>query len=256
MLNREGGLESGSLKEILVTRRNHFLFMLPRRFSSGEKFYIGGLVDSRKLKNESRAVTHWELILFIIGFSALLISIPLIKLHLMSTFKSLGLDDVILADISIAMGAVLLSLILLVGYQMVTQPPIEERNLENFSSQVKQAFLRDLNILSLQLEEYDRNLPDFPLRKGDLVFQLLDEPNLQRDWDEGLEKSQIEKTLEPRIFPHFKNVFWMDNAGEQILQLSTRNFLGRLLDLSHRVGVVRRKAGGPVHPQSFEAGRS
>lgn len=250
LLDKDAGFESGSLKELELTKRKHLLFMLPRRFDSGEKFYIGGLLDSRRFTGESRSVASWTLIIFMIGFAALLICIPLIKLHLMSTFKTLGLDDVILADISIAAAGVVMSVIFLVGYHIMSQPALENRNLEQFSKHVQTDFLSDLEKLSLQLQEYDRQVAHIPLRKGDLVFRLLQHPNLQRAWDSELERPQLDNLLKPKKFPHFKNVFWMDRQGKQILQLSTRNYLGRLLELAHRD--YFKKAGEWRLPEQLE----
>lgn len=214
------GIESGSLKDIEISNKEYKLFLQPVKLKDGRKWYVGGLIDGNKFKEETTALKSGVIIPFLIVFFVFILAIPPLKLFLMSTFEHLDIKDAVLIASSIKFGVVLLVLLYLFVFQVNDDSSDIRNNLGSLANRIKTEFKKELNDAYAQLDKYESDLKEQKLESDDLVkTDIL-----------GLEGEKIY----PYRYPLFKVVFWMDAAGMQVAQLSTRKHGGSLIDLSHR----------------------
>ncbi len=266
----EYGIESGCLKDIEISNKKYKLFFQPIKLDDNkeEKWYVGGLVDNKNFEKETRKFKSGYITPLLIIFSIFILSIPLLKLLLMSKFEQLNINDVVLTYISIIFGVIALILLYLFIFQVSDDSNSVKKNLKTLAEKVEENFIIELKEAYEQLKDYDSKLDskDFELKPGcDNIKNILTNPEFEGKCDTQID-SQLKKILEPSvyeiskpliyeilkpliykilkppiykkvkpsIYELFKGVYWMDSTGEQILQFSTRNYGGSLVNLEHR----------------------
>jgi hypothetical protein len=234
----EYSIESGCLKDIEISNKKYKLFFQPIKLNGDneEKWCIGGLVEDKNIKKETRKLKSGVFTPLLILFSIFILNIPLLKLFLMSKFEQLDIKDVILTYISVIFGVIALFLLYLFIFQVNHDSKRVEENLEVLAEKINEYFIIELNDAYEQLKDYDskRDSKDFGLKHDcDNIKNILTKPEFEGKCDTPI-GFQLEKILEPSIYKLFKGVYWMDSNGQQILQFSTRNDGGSLVNLRHR----------------------
>jgi hypothetical protein len=220
----EQGLESGSLTEIEISNRKYKFFLQPIRLGDAGKWYVGGLVPVQKFNNEARNLKANVVILLFFIFFIFLFSIPPLKLFLMSTFERLDIKDAFSVAVSIMFGMISLVLLYIYVYQSNRGDSHIDENLGRLCRDIETKFVNELEAAYDQLDLYETTFQDRVLEPGTNIRNILTNPQVKG----------MEDDLRPSLYDQFKVVFWMDENGNQVAQLSTRNYGGSLVPLGHR----------------------
>ncbi|MCP5054561.1 MAG: hypothetical protein GY940_45755, partial [bacterium] len=233
------------MSTVTIWGKSYKLFLQPLVLDDGRKWYIGGMTGSAKFKRQVQALNSDIIILLLMGFLIFLFSIPLLKLYLMRTFDQLDRFDALLTSVSVVGCTLLLILFNMILYQNYHDNRIIDSNLQGLGQKVQENFIEELNDAYKTLEKFNNETkPD--LRAYDKVTNLLSHPQLKNT----LPKNTIPETIgfedakEPgfdakslaldKAYNLFKIVFWMDDTGQQIALLTTRNDSGSFSALGHR----------------------
>jgi len=236
----ESGIEAGSLQEIEIANKKYKLFLQPLKLTNGKKWYVAGVIENVTFEKESGRFKAGVLTPFFMIFAIFLLSIPLLKLFLMSTFERLDISDVVLTSLSIALGIIALVLFSLFIFQANKDSNCARKILKTFAQQIEKKFTEELTDVCKQLAIYDSSpvLMGYNLEIGDNFSNVLTNPpgmeipGPPEDTDNNEQPSLV------RIFNSdydlFKVLFWLDSTGQQVLQFTTRNYGGRLINVGSR----------------------
>jgi len=232
----EYSIESGCLKDIEISNKKYKLFFQPIKLDGDneEKWYVGGLTENKNFEKETRKFKSGVFTPLLIIFSIFILSIPLLKLLLMSKFEQLNINDVVLTYISIIFGVIALIILYLFIFHVNDDSNRVHKNLKTLAEKIEENFKEELYDGYHQLKKYDL---DFKKSEWDedknSIINILTNPKYERN-KSTIEDQALEAKLRPSIYKLFKGVYWMDSNGQQILQFSTRNYGGTLVKLDHR----------------------
>jgi hypothetical protein len=260
----KAAIEAGNLSTVDISGTSYRLFIRPIKKMTGKKWYIGGFIESEKFDKQVKDLDSDIVVYLLIGFLIFIFSIPILKLFLMSSFDQLTITDVVLTSLSVLLCILLLILLNIAVYVDHDDKSTSIEMLDNLSTAIQSNFHKELNEIVSTLETFDYGLRNLKgLRKGDLVYNILDEPRIfpprpagaGEDINEDINNSQpphekldLEQRLQEELpelarrYNLFKLVFWMEGSGDQILVFSTRKTSGGLDNLSHRA--YFKEAGG------------
>jgi hypothetical protein len=235
----EKGIEAGALHEIDIANNKYKLFLQPLKLTNGKKWYVGGVIDNKTFEKESGRFKAGVLTPFFMIFAIFLLSIPLLKLFLMSTFERLDISDVVLTSLSIALGIIALVLFSLFIFQANKDNNCAGKSLKTFAQQIEKKFTEELTDVCKQLAIYDSSpvLIGYNLEIGDNFSNVLtNPPGMEIPAPPG-DSDNNEQSSMVSIFHDydlFKVLFWLDNTGQQVLQFTTRNYGGSLINVGSR----------------------
>lgn len=235
----EGGIEAGSLHEVDIANKKYKLFLQPLKLTNGKKWYVAGVIENETFEKESGTFKAGVLTPFFMFFAIFILSIPLLKLFLMSTFERLDISDVVLTSLSIALGIIALVLFSLFIFQANYDRNCSRKSLKTFAKQIEEKFTKELTDVCEQLEIYDSSpvLMEYNLEIGDNFNNVLTNPPGMEipappgDSDNNKQSSMVSIFND---YDLFKVLFWLDNTGQQVLQFTTRNYGGRLINVGSR----------------------
>lgn len=235
----ENTIEAGSLQEIDIANKKYKLFLQPLKLTNGKKWYVGGVIENKTFEKESGRFKAGVLTPFFMIFAIFLLSIPLLKLFLMSTFERLDIIDVILTSLSIALGIIALVLFSLFIYQANKDSNWARKSLKTFAQQIEKKFAGELTAVCKQLAIYDSSpvLIEYNLEIGDNFSNVLTNPPRMEIPVSPEAGDDNEQSSMIRIFHDydlFKVLFWLDNTGQQVLQFTTRSYGGSLINVGSR----------------------
>ena len=228
------GIECGGLKDVEISKKKYKLFFQPIILDNGRKWYVGGLTDSKKFKRETGKLESGIILPFLLIFSIFILSIPYLKLFLMSKFEQLDIRDVVLTYISIILGVIALVVFCLFIFQAYDDSRCVKKSLSDLAVEIKEDFTDELRKAYNQLSKY--NSLDFKIFTETNCYRVKDvlsDPKFEEENPPEIE-SPLADDLRPSIYKLFKGAYWMDSGGQQVLQFSTRNDGGGLVNLKHR----------------------
>ncbi len=245
------GLETGCLKDIKISNKNHKLFLQPIKLTpvkseDKRKWFVGGLIEDKKFQRETRKLEAGIITPLFILFAIFILSIPLLKLCLMSKFEQLDISDVVLTYIPIIFGVIALILLSLNIFQVSKDTNSVQEDLKTFAKEVGTEFASELRKAYRQLGKYDSEFRElmrkkqFKLKPGynDNIINILSNPAYEKCKKDDCKIEPPLKPLKHKLRPSdywlFKAAFWMDVTGQQILQLCTRQYGGRLINVESR----------------------
>ena len=229
--SKDNAMEAGSLKDVVISNKKFKLFVQPIILGKTGKWYVGGLVDGSRFNGEIRGLKSDIVIFSLIIFCFFILAIPLLKLFLMSTFDQLNINDVILTALSITVGMLLLVLLYLFSYQKASDRAAVEEHLKNLAYRLEEEFTSELHRALEQLESYEAKDPEeYRLHADDKFINILSPEKIETS---SLFQVPLEEFI-PHLYGLFKVVSWLDTAGMQQVEFSTRKNFGRLVNVGHR----------------------
>lgn len=226
-------------KNIRLSGKPHKLFAKKLLLDDGGTWYVGGLIEAAKFTMETNRLKTESIVFFVIVCILLILSIPLIKLVLMSSYDQLDISDVVKTSVSVCIGVVAIVLLLLFFYQVFIHDAGDIRKrVERLSESIETKFGEELVNVHEQLNKYNSALGnmEYDLRDG-RSFKNVFYPNATPVFagsTPSRRKDRLETRIEPADYKFFKSVFWMDGDGAQQLQFITRNYDTPPVNLEHR----------------------
>ena len=154
----------------------------------------------------------------------------------MSSFDQLDIHDVVLTTLAIFLCTLLLIQFNISIFQKHQNNETIDKNLSNLADEISRNFIDELAKAYKTLEKYNATVEKKQeLGLFDMATNILDNPIVSNGkWDttpppypDNLKKLRTDYDL-------FKMIFWMDEKGDQIATISTRNTESRLSELGHR----------------------
>ncbi|SMD32894.1 hypothetical protein SAMN04488029_1254 [Reichenbachiella faecimaris] len=212
--------------------------------------YLTGFVNKSKFNERKREVSVFTITLITILIIMMIISLPLLKLRVMSNLERLHISDIFLTGISIVMGtAILLILFLFYSSNLIYEQENQERKLGRLADRVSDGFYQELDSM-LDRMKFIRNqtdnkldilhssdqmggkaklesidfLKDFELGHYDAVSNFFCLKNAHLSWED---------------YGYANLYFWTDSKARMKIQLSPRSEVSKTgPDLSHRSYVM------------------
>lgn len=254
--NTSAPIEAGTLVTVEISKRRFRLFLKPIGYFKGEKWYIGGFIDTSTFNHQVRALPSDIVVYLLIGFLIFLFAIPILKLFLMSSFDQLTIADVILTSLSMVLCVILLLLLNINIYVDQDDVRRSERNLKALASNIQNEFHNELEHIHATLTAFSKGdyIYDIPKpANGEIVYNIFNFPEISDPHPISAPaaknlipaESRTKGTVDPiklkerlneysKKYPFYKLVFWMDRQGNQIAAVSTRNSGGKLDNLGYR----------------------
>jgi hypothetical protein len=234
LINTNTGLVSGNYSQIEVGAQTYHLFLQPLKGTLEGGTIIGGFIGNDRYKNAKMQITSKAVVLILIGFVLFMLSIPFIKLAVMSKYENLDISDVVLILASLLIGTMVLTLLVFYLHHAVAGEKNINSKLSDMNAEIRDSLknelsnaysalsmLDNLNIESIEATSYKSIL------SNDLKDDLKLKSNDNSNWIKT--RDSLKKT-----YPFFKTIFWMDNTGQQLFSFTRRNFSGGLVKLSQR----------------------
>ncbi|MGD2088488.1 MAG: hypothetical protein PVH61_20090 [Candidatus Aminicenantes bacterium] len=230
------GIEAGSLQEIDIANKKYKLFLQPLKLTNGNKWYLGGVIENKTFEKESGKFKAGVLTPFFMIFTIFFLSIPLLKLCLMSRFERLDISDVLLTSLSIVLVTIALVLFSLIIFQANNDSNCAGKSLKTLAEQIEKKFTRELTDACKQLTIYDSSpvLMGHNLDSGASYTNILTNPPLGPGEDWGNNEQPAMVRILNSDYDLFKVIFWVNDSGQQVLQFTTRNYGGRLINVGSR----------------------
>ncbi|MEN8192866.1 MAG: hypothetical protein ABFS12_08620 [Bacteroidota bacterium] len=210
LTNDKGKLNSGIIRDILIGGIDYKLFLTQIILKNNDSYCIGGIINNDDYVSNIRSINPYLALLVLIIFILFMLSIPLIKLKMISINQQLSISDLLLSTVSIISGAFLIMLIL---FSLISSKEIQDdidKNLKTFSDTISVNFINEVNKISYTLDLF-KNDPDFIIvskRLTDTNYIALNESKHIR--------------LDESTYNYFKLIFRLNKNGDQDSIISSR----------------------------------
>ncbi len=222
--------KSGYIADINIAQTQYKLFLypiLPAPKNIEGKWYVGGLIKESEFVKAKRSVPTWITILITLFFIAVLISFPVIKLFVLKSVERIQSRNLYFAGAAFIVGFAILNIFFLnqltEGY-LVNQ---SEKRIRKLNDTIKTSFEKEIVEAYNTLVGFDKDTSIKDNKYNINLNELLETVNVYDCGDKNKEKSNT-------LYNFFKAVFWMDNGGQQILQIATWKDTISLSNLSTR----------------------
>ena len=215
LLNRPLGIQTGTVKALPISGVKYRVFAQPLKFGQGKPLVFCGLVKEENFRSDMlRIPTLLILILFLLFF-LIVLSLPFIKLRVMSRNERLGIADTVFSGISVILGTAVALLILQDAY-VYNIPDRDRRN-----SQLKGLADAISSSLSQEVDQIKRQIVHYESRGL-----------INRDAERILAQDDLD--YRPGVYPYFRSIFWVDSAGIQLRKYTVQDENTPKINLTHR----------------------
>jgi hypothetical protein len=104
LFDKKAGIAFGSIADIKLLGIDYKLFLTHVQLKNNESYYVGGVISKDTYIKDTRSINFYVALLVTIIFFILLLSIPLIKLKVISENQKLKISDLLLSTFSIIIG--------------------------------------------------------------------------------------------------------------------------------------------------------
>ena len=201
--------------EIEFDNERHIMYVTPVSISNTKTIYIGGIIEKKYFIQQSYKLgTNTMLVLFI-GIVCLIISLPFLKLLLLSENERLSSSDAITSFVAMVFGSAFI-VISLLTYFSQQGPSFEykKRYLESYADALNKSFLEELRDISKQIDINDRQLKN---DEGGQGFFRYDRT-----------KKEGSKNLNTEKYKNYSTINWMNSNGEQLVKWRSDNITPRV----------------------------
>lgn len=192
-----------------------YKLMFHRMKINDETYFLGGFVKSSVFKKESQKVEVFLLVLAILLVLLLVISMPMLKLVLMSPIERLHIRNVLMVGGSLVLGIPMVLLIIFNLYEFVIKGNQEiDHNLEDLSEKIEGSFVREIYTM----------------------VNLLNELDLAVSKNTDLPDTTVLKNFNVSRYNEFNHIFWIEKDGNTSydFQRTLLNMKASTVDVSER----------------------
>jgi hypothetical protein len=221
LLHLQKGIYSGGVFETEVSDNKYKVFVHQMKFSENENWIILGFANAATLRQNSQAVSPVLLYSTFLLFILILLSIPALKLGIMSGFERLQISNVISIGISLALGVTIFVLIIISTIDFWISRNSQFEKVAKVTDEVHQRFVSEIDVIVSQLN----SLQDY-YQLTRTKYQNIG--NSPRPWETlpvfKKDDQLIINNLKPVDFPErpvFNQLIWFDSTGSQRLVISS-----------------------------------
>ncbi len=241
-------LKPGVRDTITIANKSYRLFMQPLKLKDDSKRYIFGIIDEKKFNRQVQGLESDMVVYLLSGFLIVFFCIPIVKLFLMSSFDQLKINDVVLTALAVILCILSLILLNFASYQNHDDIIRIDKELETLAKGIETNFSRELKDMVNTLDAYETHFSDEPeLHEGDIIHNVLGQFKLERVSPQQaallslpINESKIKEKLDTlnkreTAYNLYKNIFWMNEDDQQVLQFSTRNYIKGQVNPSYMI---------------------
>ena len=158
LIANKSGLSSGTIGDVNILGIDYKLFMTHIKLSNNKSYFVGGVINKDKYVKDTRAINFYIALLIVIIFFTFLLSVPLIKLKVMSENQKLKVSDLLLSTMSIVIGT---SFILLILFSIINYTHGKDKintSLKNLSHSINSKLINEIKNIDSTLDIYSDSL--------------------------------------------------------------------------------------------------
>ncbi len=231
LVNSGEYFKSGYIADINIAQIKYKLFLYPilpkPKNAGGEKWYIGGLIEKNDFVKAKRSVPALVIILITLIFIAVIISFPVLKLFILKAIERIQVRNLYYAGVALIIGFAILNILYLHLLSTKYLSDRSQKTLEILNDTIRNSLEKEVSEAYKTLISLDKNKS---INESQNNF-------FGKNWtkNRGLSKyDSLSNTGSNGFYKFFKTAFWMDNAGNQLLQLISWKDPINLINLSAR----------------------
>lgn len=148
-------LTNGGLAELRIQSQDYQLFtysMITRFGDQYTTWYLCGLVSKETLKNEAMQLDIWILLILITALLLIIMGFPLLKLIFVNEIERLNRKDIVLAGISVVLGAPIVIIMFLSAFYYADQYYFKiDQKLQQISADIERRMTAEFDGIVTQL---------------------------------------------------------------------------------------------------------
>jgi len=221
LLDSQSPLMGGNTKTIRVNDKTYLAFVHNLEYAENENWQIVGCVMVGNFVSATRSIDSWIILYTSLFVLIILVSMPLLKLTLMSAIERLHMGNVFVMGLSVVLGSplIILSFLILYNYFGFDRKNVDDQ-LESLSEEISSNFIAEIQQAHCQLKKYDENLQQSDTQKG----ETWSKNNILQDTS----------VFYHSIYPYFNEVFWLSPQGDQLYQMTAKEKINPLINLKKR----------------------
>ena len=188
--------------DITLPDGDYKLFLKPLKMGT-EDWFIGGLVRKEDFQSEKQSIAPWFIIVLSLGLLLIMLSMPFVKLKVMSRTEMLGTGTVVYSGIALLLGVSFIIHFLFFQTYNFSRIKDSDENLQAFSNQIKSSLTDEMKLIYQQLT--------------DVEIKFLDPSNTETINEADILNNTDWKT---DLYPYFDYIYLLNNGGKQIAQIS------------------------------------
>lgn len=219
-----GKIVSGEVLDITISNRSYKAFLKPISINN-EIWYSIGLMKTGNFNAASRSIDPWIIVLLSLLLIFIILSMPFVKLKVLSKTEQLDTSTIINIALSSILGGTITVLFLIFLTQDYSSQNDVNQKLKSLSDTIYNSFTDELGMAYRQMEVYDAH------------FEELKFPDSTENPYNTKVVKDVLNTKEPYKPDNYKYgdyYFWTNTGGVQVAYLTPVNDYGDLTDLSKR----------------------
>ncbi|MEX0966364.1 MAG: cache domain-containing protein [Bacteroidia bacterium] len=223
--NSRSELLSGVVKEVEIGGSRYQMFVQPFKAVGEERWMLCGLTKVGNFASSSMHISTMAIIVLLILVTIGLLSLPFLKLKLLSKSEQLKKSDITIAGVSLIVGIPIVMLLTLQAYRyMIIDKQDSREQLAMLNERVKNNFHKDIHSAIDVLSILDSMQAEDTLLAKNLV-NISKAPVLESDGSEPPQQEAISSTAQ--LLPGFQMIYWTNGQGRQKVKwtASERNTL-------------------------------
>ncbi|MFY0626217.1 MAG: hypothetical protein JXR07_07985 [Reichenbachiella sp.] len=218
------GHNPGQSLTINLNDIDYKIFLNQFKFSDDEYWTLIGCIKNDQFVSKTRNVDSWLLLYSGLLIVIILVSMPVLKLALMSHIERLHTSNVFFTGISIVIGSPLMILSFLIIYNYFSHDLNRvDTKLDTLSKDISTRFINEIEDAYNQLKYYEVSLRFYTKKAKEIEVKNEIVPNILED-----------SVLKHSYYPYYNEAFWLDSLGVQRLAFTPFKEANPLSDLKER----------------------
>jgi hypothetical protein len=226
LMSHSYGIQAGQIRDVTLNNEDYKLFTFRTPFENGEDWILCGLVKANEFTAATRQLSPYFFVMSTLLVLFLFLSMPILKLLVMSETERLQVSNVWFIGFSLFTGTVIITLLILLWTHRQGGKKGLDQKITNLSDEIELRFVSELSSVVEQLKQ-------FQSLQG-TIFSHQENDSRKRKVLNGYRQVdsavQPPKKIDPNFerllldtlkFPWFNEAIWMDKMGRQVLYLST-----------------------------------
>ncbi len=196
--------------ELEFNNKKQLLYVTPVNITGHKTIYIGGIIDRQYFVGKTFSLGTNTTMFLLIAITLLLLSIPFLKLLLISEVERLSTSDAVMSFLSLIIGAAFIVISLLIFFSQHGQSGKQKEDyLQGYADHIQSNFLRELDAISAQITKNETILSNLNNSPNGSTYDLTD-------------------TLNSSKYKFYKLTNWMNNEGDQLVKWHRNNLTSRV----------------------------
>lgn len=218
LLRSQKNSDLSGVVELTISGTVYEVFIRPFDFYQ-QHMYLAGLISKTNYEKSAQSTPLNFIPYSIVLFLVIFISMPFLKIYLLSPKERINAGDVLTAALSFFVGSSIFVLVLFYLFITFFTKVTFNHRLDKFGKELHADITSELRLANDQLWKYD----SIYSRLDDSAKKVL----VYRNTSDSI-KNSVNTAFTPTSYFNISRVFWIDNAGNTIAKWNPFNFDARL----------------------------